>query len=330
MSRTLYLHIGVHRTATTSIQDFLLRNFDTLLARGYLLAYRKSRHHALMRGIFSGKRPVEAVAQDLLKRMHNKAQPMHSVILTDEAICMQTDLSRLAEFRKHFDVKVIFSLRRQDAWLESWYFQNVKWQWNPKYCHLSFAEFMAHRADFHWIDYDAVLHRLETVFGAENIHLTVHESGQMPGGPVATFARHIGFDTLDGLEEPRHVNSSLSPMMSEFIRHLPFDTAPDAYRHKLVNACAAIDRDLQAGRPRQSERVMPHDQRLEVMAHYAAGNAAVAQRYFGRDTLFLDPLPAPDAPLAEARLPQDSETLLRDLVAPLLARMIQHHKTDAN
>ena len=35
MTRTLFLHIGSHKTGTTSIQNFLAHNRDLLAARGY-------------------------------------------------------------------------------------------------------------------------------------------------------------------------------------------------------------------------------------------------------------------------------------------------------
>ncbi len=64
---------------------------------------------------------------------------------------------------------------------------------------------------------------------------------------------------------------------------------------------------------------------MELLDRHAAGNANVARRYFGRDALFLDPLPAPDAPLAQMKLPPDSATLMRDYVAPLIRGLIKQY-----
>lgn len=44
MTRTLHLHIGSHRTATTSIQSFLRHNLKALIEHGCLLPFRKPRH----------------------------------------------------------------------------------------------------------------------------------------------------------------------------------------------------------------------------------------------------------------------------------------------
>ena len=44
--RKLFLHIGVHRTATSSLQKFLRDNEKVLLSHGYLYPYSAPRHAA--------------------------------------------------------------------------------------------------------------------------------------------------------------------------------------------------------------------------------------------------------------------------------------------
>lgn len=326
MTRTLILHIGAHRTATSALQQYLHENFSNLQQRGFFQTFKTRRHLKLMNELFNGTRTPADVAQQIHERADKQNHKIHTAILTDEDICMRRDLSVLAEFRKWFDVKVVFTLRRQDTWLESWFFQNIKWQWNDRLSHCSFDEFMAMRADFHWIHYDRYLSHLEQLFGQDNIILNVLEKGQMPQGPIEAFCDSIGLTDRSGFTPPSHTNESYSPAISEFMRCLPLDQAPTDYRAMLTNACARIDRRQLGNTKKQSERLMPPAQRAEVMAEYATGNRRVAQRYFNRDQLFLDPLPAADAPLANMALPGDSYALMRDLVAPLLEEIITHYK----
>lgn len=323
MTRTLYLHIGSHRTATTSIQSFLHRNFDALVENGCLLPFRKPRHVGLINDIFDGNRKVPEVAKDLKKRADNKAPAaeISRIILSDEDVSMRHDVSRLGAFREHFDVKVVYSLRRQDLWLESWYFQNVKWQWNPSLSHCTFDEFLARREEFHWIHYDRYVRHLEDVFGAENILLNVFEKSQMPEGPVATFCRMTANEALIGAAPEPHVNSSMSATMVEFARHLPMDELAPPQRHSLRRSLEAVDRDVLGHTGKQSERLMPLDLRQAILAEYEAGNRALAARYFDREDLFLEPLPAPDMPLAQLTIPQDSAEMLAQFVAPLVRQM---------
>lgn len=278
----------------------------------------------LINKLFNGQHTPAEVARNLSDRADRRPHPIHSLILSDEDICMRRDLSVLAQFREWFDVKVVFTLRRQDSWLESWFFQNIKWQWNHKLSHCTFDEFMAMREDFHWIHYDRSLRHLEALFGQDNIIVNVHERGQMKGGPIETFCDSIGLTDRAGFRAPIHINESYSPAISEFMRCLPLDMAPTDYRNMLTGACAKIDKALNGGGKKQSERLMPAPQRAAVMAQYEAGNRAVAQRYFNRETLFLEPLPAADAPLAQMELPTDSYALMRDLVGPLMQAVIAH------
>jgi hypothetical protein len=322
---TLYLHIGNHRTATSSIQAFMLANWDVLLSRGFFHPMRIARHFSLFNAIFAGRRTVPEVSQDLLERAGKHNVKVHSILLSDEDVCMHADLSVLAEFREHFDVKVIFALRRQDLWLESWYLQNIKWQWNKSLAHLTLDEFMLRADEFHWTNYDRLLTHLEELFGQENVLPYVFEKAQMPEGPVAAFCAQMGLTDLSGLTPAPHVNSSHSPGIAEFVRCLPLDEAPDKYRAKLEQALKKVDQRLAKRSGAHSALLLDYQARKAVLDAHAAGNANVARRYFGREELFLEPLPAPDAALAQMVLPPDSETLMRDFVAPMVRELIKQY-----
>lgn len=324
MTRTLYLHIGCHRTATTSIQRFLLQNFDALIAQGCLLPFRKPRHFEMINAVIGGSRSIDQAAAQLNDRANSKepAARISRIIVSDEDICMRPDISILGKFREHFDVKVIYALRRQDLWLESWYFQNIKWQWNPGLSHCTFSEFLDRREEFHWIHYDRYVRHLEEVFGAENVILNIFEKEQMPKGPVAAFCEATGLEEVIEASPAPHVNSSMSAAMVEFARHLPMDEFKPPQRDLLRRALEAVDKKVLGHTGKQSERLMPRDLREAILSEYEAGNQALADRYFDREALFLEPLPEADAPLAKLEIPGDSPALIERFVAPLLRQMV--------
>lgn len=317
----LYLHIGTHRTGTTSIQNFLRRNTKPLARNGVFVPFGKGRHDALFKRLFRGGQSVREVAESLHERAQNKKHPVQAIVLSDEDVSTRQNLAMLQEFRDYFDVKVLFSVRRQDIWLESWYFQNVKWQWDPKMSHCNWEEFYAQRDAFHWIDYDAHLATLEALFGPENIVLTVFEKSQMEGGPVGEFCRQIGIEDLTDFNAPLHVNASMSAQMIEFVRHLPLDALDVSDRASVRGALEHADRISLGHHTKQSERVMPLAERKALLEEYAEGNRRVAQRYFGRDELFSDPLPDETAALAELRIPESSAELMERFVGPMLREM---------
>ena len=326
--RQLFFHVGAHRTATTSTQKFLKANGGALLQQGVLYPYRVSRHLKVMNQLFSGKLDPADLAADLTTRADNRPKPVHTIVMSDEDIIMRRDLTPLARLREWFDVTILYTLRRQDLWLESWYFQNVKWQWDRSLAHLTFDQFMAQRDRFHWIHYDDCVRGLEGLFGSENIRLGVFEKAQMPKGPVIELAERIGLTDLDSFTEPPHINSSMSAEVVELARRLPLDQLEPPERHMLRRALEALDREVLGNTGKQSERLLDRRARERVLKDYAAGNRAVAERYFGREALFLEPLPDRGASLAKLEIPGDSATLIDRLVAPLLLQMIADRRSE--
>lgn len=325
MRRTLYLHAGTHRTATSSIQGFLRVNFDNLIERGYLNPFAAGRHEMLVNDLFKGIRTPKEVAEDLIRRADAKDNPIHSIILSDEDICSRRNLAVMAKFRDYFDVVVLFSMRRQDLWLESWHQQNVKWQWNPELSHLTFPEFLRRREEFFWIHYDQTVKQLEKRFGAQNLRLRVFERGQMPGGPIECFAEDIGLGSTAGLAPAPQLNSSLLPVVSEFMRTLPLGEFPDAKRARVEQACIHLSEHLRDLGAPKTQLLMDFATRERVMAEYLSGNRYVARKFFGRDELFLDPMPAPDAAIAAQSLPADSYATMREFVAPFLRDLVTRY-----
>ena len=204
--RKLYLHVGVHRTGTTSTQRFLKDNFVPLLTKGYLYPFRVKRHDGQIRRLVKGEMSVHDFALDLERRADSQQFPINSIVISDEDMSLIQDFSLFAGLDDMFDVKVVVSLRRQDLWLESWYLQNIKWQWNPGLAHLSFAEFFKRRADFFWIDYATRFSHFEDVLGAGSVVAGVFEKGDMPQGPIqAAPQQHGKTDQMrHAYKPPRH------------------------------------------------------------------------------------------------------------------------------
>lgn len=325
MNRRLILHIGAHRTATSSLQAFLAANRRQLLQSGILFPFGVQRHDKEMNRLFSGKITADQLAARINSEAEAAGRDVHTVLISDEDICKRADLSPLAQLRRWFDVRVVFTLRRQDRWLESWFLQNVKWQWDRDLSHCSFAGFLAKRPEFHWIRYDRFISGLETLFGRENLILNIHEAGQMPEGPAAAFCDGIGLTARDGFTRPDHLNASFSPQVSEFMRCLPLDEAPVHVRAALNRACAAIGQEGHSGGS-GGQLMLRYRQRRRIMAEYEEGNRAVARRYFGRKALFLDPLPGWFEPVSQPELPANSYDLMDEFVRPFVRALIEAEK----
>ena len=313
--RTLYLHVGVHRTGTTSTQRFLRDNFNVLLTKGYLYPYGVKRHDQIVRRLANNEITAQDFAIDLTARADKQLEHITSIVISDEDISLIEDLRIFAPLKEYFDIKLVVALRRQDLWLESWYLQNVKWQWNDALSHLTFDEFFARRTDFFWIDYAARFAHFESIFGPDAVVAGVFEKDDMPEGPIQSFLNMIGIKVRTGFGPFLHRNSSLSPLLSEFMRQLPLDRMAIKERTIVEAACIEVDKTLKTN---GSKLIMTAAQREIVMAEYEDSNHKTAVRYVGRETLFREPLPNAEALLADTVLPGQSQDVVEQFVSPVL------------
>lgn len=150
--KTLYLHIGTTKTATTSIQRFLEENKDVLQKYGYCFpdslhvyprANKRRNAHFLVAKVWDadGSRnqsKEKEYFEEGLQQIRTAFGTYDHVILTDESIWHALSYSKkslLQELKKEADeqkyqIKVIVYLRRQDGLLISRWNQEVKQNFN--------------------------------------------------------------------------------------------------------------------------------------------------------------------------------------------------------
>ncbi|MGF1459633.1 MAG: hypothetical protein ACFBSG_11460 [Leptolyngbyaceae cyanobacterium] len=175
--KTIYLHIGVHKTGTTHLQRILLENQPKLQARGYY--YPKTGipsfifgHHKVAWAVKHGdyiERPFEGVVIDLKGVWEGLIDEIESIdsdhiIISCEYFCLYSQ-EYIRELKKRLDkyhIKVILCIRKQTDFLKSLYSENVKTG-----CGESFQNFF-HTRKFR-CDYAAILRDWESEIGAENI-----------------------------------------------------------------------------------------------------------------------------------------------------------------
>src|SRR5215469_3836293 len=87
--RICYIHVGPHKTGTTSIQWFLQENRDELLKDGYFVPEAETRrgaHHALAEGLAGldvGKHREPLVARSVAAIAETSAQ---AIVISSEAL----------------------------------------------------------------------------------------------------------------------------------------------------------------------------------------------------------------------------------------------------
>src|SRR6266480_2114715 len=133
--RLCYIHVGPHKTGTTSIQWFLQENGAELLEHGYFVPESETKrgaHHALAEGLAGldvGEHRKPLVARSIAAIAETPAQ---AIIISSEALegllgnrqNTQAFFNRVREL--NLEPKLILFPRNQPQWINSSYASSVK------------------------------------------------------------------------------------------------------------------------------------------------------------------------------------------------------------
>ena len=297
----LILHAGVHRTGTTSIQKYLAANRPALAAQGFVYPGDKENHQDIAWSLIRGSLRPEHFGSTVV------VGDAPNVVVSAEDFCRLKGLSFLEKMTAGLSLHAIFFVRRQDDWLESWYNQNIKWPFHPTYSSMSPMEFLGTLPEYFWLKYDDVYRRWKPF--CTGIDMVVFDEIE---DSVDAFCARAGIDQ-NGLIRPESGdNSSLSALSLEIVRHLGMANLSQATRGKVLRAVRAFE----AERPGVGTAVFPASVKKLIMERFDQSNRNLSL-ILGRGKRA--PLFAPVAPVqVEAASLPDSQTLLRELVAPLL------------
>jgi hypothetical protein len=202
--RTLVLHIGIHKTATTFVQNVLSARRYDLLREGVLYPTAgtaegidtKTREGAQSGHIlftrFEPRRP--RLVSELMTELPDTAS---TVLLSSEDFSLPRRKTTPAQYLNGFSefgtVKVVLVLRRQDEWIESWYKQIVDQYGNFET--RSFEEFLRLEGPT-LLDFYRRFSPWRDLVGPENFHLLSYDD--LPDG--ASICRSIL--EIAGVESP--------------------------------------------------------------------------------------------------------------------------------
>jgi len=123
----LILHIGTHKTATSTLQALMASRKDMLRDQGFLYPRTdrqphptKFKHGFFGRTMVDQPTKFDALHKKLLEEF--KASGCHTMVLSEEGLAtprMTRNSAAVAIFAEEFDIEVICYLRRQDYFVES-------------------------------------------------------------------------------------------------------------------------------------------------------------------------------------------------------------------
>ncbi len=283
----LWLHVGVHKTATTTLQALCAHNRDWLQRRG--IVYPRMRVGVLQRVSINHR----AWASRLLSpQMESAVGYFRQVVPPGERILLSAEGLSLVPTRKGsaaraeclarcldgYDVTVLLYVRRQDEWYESMHNERVKTSGETRSLEQYVALGLARRyADYLW------QWRFWQRFG--RVRVRVFEPAALrEGDVVADFLAELGIRDRAGMRRVALHNARLHPWLLEPKRALNHHLTHRLTRQLAKRAVVQLQRVL----PPAAGRGMSAELAARIMQHHAAGNAALA-RTLGRTALFGTP-----------------------------------------
>ena len=135
---TAYIHIGTHKTGSTSIQYFLFKNRQKLSEQGFLYPLSG----IPKKNLFGQHHLSAAFLEHLQLNTYNpnaggweeviseaNAVPDKNIVISSENFCLPRfdieQIYKIREYLSHYTVKIVIYLRRQDKYLISQYRQFI-------------------------------------------------------------------------------------------------------------------------------------------------------------------------------------------------------------
>jgi hypothetical protein len=308
----LLLHIGTHKTGTTSIQRFCGNNRDALREHGvwYPSASvgpfpKHYAHHRIAHAIagnddkfdVSSAREFFAAVEKNMKageRALLSAEPLYRHMLPDPARASSgkpNEAERREQFQRYaqvvrdclsdFDVTVMVMLRRQDLFVESLYAEQVLATAYER----PIERFMQERD--HLLNYAERLDIWAEAFGAERISVRTFEPATFVHPIERTFVEWLGLDWDESFAIGSKHNVTPSRTFVEFKRMMNTTghggDVNTVYRKWVEQVGERVGTD---GAPDLGKYYLQPRDRVELLDRFADGNRQVAERFCGRTQLF--------------------------------------------
>ncbi len=309
MAKTVFLHIGMPKCASTTIQGYLATQSDALAEAG--LAYdiwpgdtradTQGNGVVLAEALLAGrKRQVRSCLDFFLRGAGD-------VVLSSElffGLFRGSELPALiSEFQtRGYGTRVICFLRRQDHWIESDFKQQIKsgsdW-FHP------IEQLVTARSEQKALNYAWILSEWGNVVGLENIAVEPLHPGQRSEETVKRFLSHLGAASLAEVRAEMSARNVSPPaglieparMLKRAMMHRGL--APAKTVEPLEAFFAEASQGLQVP---QRRFLLSYTQRKRLVHRFAEANDILARRFLGGAAPFddvVDQDPASDIPLGQ-------------------------------
>lgn len=319
------IHIGPHKTGSTSIQAFMTENAAVLERHGVLYPALTSRigtpspRHGVLREDPDGDGEG---AGNWLRLDREALQTGRSVVLSSEFFsetfrdgeALDRFMERLS--RRGHRVKILAYVRDQPDWLNSWYVENAK----RLGTRLSFERYVedmdeSGRVD-PWRIFSAIIDRPGIDFEVVSFERAVN------AGLELDFARRVGAPEGADFKPPKRLNASVGARNVYAAQQVMARAGKGARRLKgMLQVANELRRSVEAIRG-EPIRFWASDPDLyeRIRERYRKGNDRFAQRYFGCDWATLCPgRPRPQSLFDPASAPASERAQIEQAIEVALS-----------
>ena len=176
LKKTLFIHIGKHKTGTTAIQNFLSINREELKKHSILYPGKNENHCSVAKELQKNEKSFldqKSNTYEIFSEIVKNIDKYQKFILSSEGFSENEDrvIPRLIQtinyFKLNLQVKIIIFFRQQHTYLESAYQQEVKDE--KRRMAITFEEMIKQEIQYDFLDYYSILNKWSVSFEKENI-----------------------------------------------------------------------------------------------------------------------------------------------------------------
>ncbi len=282
--KTVYLHIGIGKTGTSSIQHYFVRNKEALCNNYIFLPNTgmdiNGAHHSIANyRLHEVDENTRKLYTDLVREISSSG--MDRIFISSEQFSfLRSDLIRsVKEYFSEFCVKVLFYVRSQAELIESTYLEMQKWDkaQRPKFYEDSNGDI----GTFFRLTKDAFNFQLRISpwvkhFGEENMIVRLYDRraiGDDVCVDVLSLLNVAHIYKPGGYEK----NISLLPEFSELVHILDKVNIGKLTRQAIINELIRLSKGFKRV---STKSIMDDDLKEEIRAYYLESNIEFSRRFF--------------------------------------------------
>lgn len=303
--QNIFIHIGTHKTGSTTIQHALRQSCSRSQSQGCCFAATPRASRQIMRSQDYDKALAKGFREDFVRSLNRAGG--ETIVFSSEALSGTPNNSYLnssvvssilRDSTKDFDVKIIIYLRRQDDFIQSMYTQTI--QQGDSH---SFADFMKGYETSDSLRYSRIIGDFAQQFSKENVVVRSYHSASNIG-LIRDFQSIIGHQDF-GLQSQIWRNPSYSVHALEIAKRA--NSRLNESDRKILRS--ALQRVMHKPK-NESLSLFSNQEHKELLKRFADDNRWVAQNYMYEDASTAFPPPPEEQAKAQPPLTHDEVSSL--------------------